>query len=218
MVGSSPGIGKSTACGHLVRQLRDAGLRVDHFAEEHILTRPEFGAVARAFNETGVVAPELLLSATAAFVASAQQDGYDVVVADALVPYVPSLRAWGHREDEIATFLGELEEVLRPLDPIFCFLDGDPADALPRAIEREEPGWAEWFVRKLAGYSGAPPVHDLPSAVAYLAEERAVFRRLLARDGWRVHVVPDAHRLPERAIGAALGAIVAAESLIPVRD
>lgn len=214
IVGSSPGIGKSTACTHLARRLRDAGLRVDHFAEEDILTRPAFAPVAWAFTETGVVAPEVLLSATTAFVAEARRGGWDVVVADALVPYVPSLRAWGHSEAEIAAFLDDLEAVLRPLDPAFCFLDGDPAEALPRAIEREEPGWADWFVDKLSRYEVTPPVHDLPSAVDYLADERAAFRRLLARAGWRVHLVSDAHRRSVAELDTALDVMVAAERLL----
>lgn len=47
--GVFPGIGKSMLCVGLPGWLADAGMRVDHFQEEEILTRPQYAAVAREF-------------------------------------------------------------------------------------------------------------------------------------------------------------------------
>ena len=68
--GVSPGVGKSTLCAGLSRWLTDAGLRVDHFREEEILTRPQFAAVAEAFKTTGTVGLRTLITASAEFVDS----------------------------------------------------------------------------------------------------------------------------------------------------
>lgn len=88
--GVSPGVGKSTLCAGLSQWLADAGLRVDHFREEEILTRPQFTAVAEGFKATGAVELETLITTTARFVESVLTSGDDVVIADALVPFVPS--------------------------------------------------------------------------------------------------------------------------------
>ena len=59
--GASPGIGKSTLCAGLSEWLSDAGLQVDHFQEEEILTRPQYADVASHFLATGEVEREALL-------------------------------------------------------------------------------------------------------------------------------------------------------------
>ena len=103
--GASPGIGKSTLCAGLSQWLAGAGLRVDHFREEEILTRPQFAAVAGHFQATGAVEPPALLTATTQFVDSVLARGDDVVVADALMPFVPSLLAMGHSDQAIHAFM-----------------------------------------------------------------------------------------------------------------
>jgi hypothetical protein len=77
--------------------LAGAGLRVDHFREEEILTRPQFAAVAEHFRAMGAVEAPMLLTATAQLVDSVLASAVDVVVADALMPFVPSLLAMGQR-------------------------------------------------------------------------------------------------------------------------
>jgi thymidylate kinase len=150
--GASPGVGKSTLCAGLSRWLADAGLRVDHFREEEILTRSEFGAVAEAFKATGTVGPGTLIAATAEFVDSVRASGDDVVIADALVPFVPTLLAMGHGEEMIDAFMTDLAEVLAPVCPVMVFLDGKAEVALSRAVRREGEQWLDWYVGKLARY------------------------------------------------------------------
>jgi Mrp family chromosome partitioning ATPase len=136
VVGAAPGVGKSTLCAGLTRALTDRGLSVDHFREEEILSRPAYAAVAAEFRANGVVRSDQLLAATVGYVGSATAD---VVIADALFPYLPSLRAWGHTPEQIAGFLDDLADIVRP---VVLYLDGDPLVLLPRAAAREtDPDW-----------------------------------------------------------------------------
>lgn len=193
--GASPGVGKSTLCAGLVGWLADAGLRVDHFREEEVLTRPQFSAVAESFERTGAVDLATLIAATAEFVDSVLVDGDDVVVADALVPYIPTVLAMGHEEETIGAFMTELTAVLAPVSPVMVFLDGNAEAALSRAVRREGARWLDWYVGKLAAYAVSPPVTDLASAVAYLQRERAVTLGAMARHEWDLVVIERADEL-----------------------
>jgi hypothetical protein len=189
--GVSPGIGKSTLAELLARR-RAPESRVDLFHEEDILSRAEFAEVAEQFRTSGVVDLSVLLDASARFVSSARK--FDVVVTDALFPFVPSLLAWGHDEHDIRTFVGALHDVLRPLDPVVVFLDGDAAEALQRASVRSGAGWLTSFIAKLGTYMVEPRVRDFADAVHYLRREREVTLRALSETGWKTIVLGDADR------------------------
>jgi hypothetical protein len=210
VLGAAPGVGKSTLCAGLARALADAGCSVDHFREEEILSRPAYAAVAAEFTAAGVVRPETLLTATAQYVTGVTAD---VVVADALFPYLPSLRAWGHTPDGIAGFLDELAHIVRP---VVLYVDGDPATALSRAAAREtDANWLDWYVGKLAAVPGSG-VHDLLTAAAHLRAERDLTLELLAR--WDIHVLPaaPADELLRRAHSLLTG-LVSADAECPGR-
>jgi thymidylate kinase len=128
--GASPGVGKSTLCAGLSQWLADTGLRVDHFREEEILTRSQFAAVAEEFKATGTVELGTLIAATVKFVEAVVASDDDVVIADALVPFVPTLLAMGHGEETIDAFLTDLTEVLAPVCPVMVFLDGNAESSL----------------------------------------------------------------------------------------
>ncbi|MFJ9626232.1 hypothetical protein ACIRU8_00905 [Streptomyces sp. NPDC101175] len=194
--GASPGVGKSTLCAGLSRWLADTGLRVDHFREEEILTRPQFASVAAEFETTGTVAPATLIASTARFVDAVVANGDDVVVADALMPFVPTLLAMGHGEAAIDAFMTQLTEVLARVHPVMVFLDGDAGAALSRAVTREGEQWLDWFIGKLAAHEVTPPVADLASAVTYLRHERAVTLDAVRRKGWGLVMIDRADERP----------------------
>jgi hypothetical protein len=127
--GVAPGAGKSTLCSALGAALADAGLRVDHFREEEILTRPEFASVAGEFRRTGAVELPTLLASSARFAAAIHAGGADVVVADALAPFVPTLLALGHGDQAIAAFTAELAGILSGVSHVLVYLDGSPGTA-----------------------------------------------------------------------------------------
>jgi thymidylate kinase len=194
VAGAAPGVGKSTLATALAGWLSAQGLAVDHFREEEILSRPEFAAVAAEFRAGGGVALATLRAAVAGYVTSIRAARTDVVVADALLPFVPSLLAWGHSEAAIADFLADLAGVLEPVTPILLFLDGDPQTALPRAAAREGgPEWLDWFLAKL----GVP---DVPAAAAVLTRQRDVTLRVVP---WPVHVIETDTRTPDDVLRAA---------------
>lgn len=187
--GVSPGVGKSTLCGRLSARLADAGLRVDHFREEDLFARPQFAAVAREFQSTGAVELNTLLTATARFVDAIRAEKVDVVVADALVPFVPSLLAWGHSDQAIESFIADLAQILAPVGPVLVYLDGSAETGLARAASREGPQWLDWYIAKLARYEVSPRVRDLASATRYLRRERAVTLAAARRQRWSLVLI-----------------------------
>ncbi|MDG5809208.1 hypothetical protein P9869_42715 [Streptomyces ossamyceticus] len=194
--GTSPGVGKSTLCAGLSQWLADTGLRVDHFREEEILTRPQFAGVAEEFKATGTVEPGTLIAATARFVDAVVANRDDVVIADALMPFVPTLLAMGHDEATIDAFMTDLTEVLARVRPVMVFLDGNAESALSRAATREGEQWLDWYVGKLSSYEVSPPVADTVSAVTYLRHERAVTLGAVRRKDWGLIVIERADELP----------------------
>ena len=205
--GVAPGIGKSTLCRRLAEQLSVGG-RVDHFAEEDVLSRPEFAAVATEFRADRRVDLDTLVDATARYAESAR--GFDISVADALLPYVPTALAMGHSDAVVTDFCLRLREALAGVPGILVFLDGDPRIALRRAADREGPRWLDWYVEKLAGYGVEPRVTDVESAIAYLRRERTVLFDAAATLGWGTVTVDagtelDADQILANAIAALAG-------------
>ncbi|MET9088668.1 hypothetical protein ABZX77_43470 [Streptomyces sp. NPDC004237] len=202
--GASPGVGKSTLCAGLSQWLTDTGLRVDHFREEEILTRAQFSAVADDFKATGTVALETLIAATAEFADAVVASGDQVVITDALMPFVPTVLAMGHGEETIDAFMTDLTEALARLRPVMVFLDGNAESALSRAVAREGEQWLDWYIGKLADYHVSPPVADTASAVQYLLRERAVTLGAVRRKNWGLIVIEEADELsPGEVLRAA---------------
>ncbi|MER0481433.1 hypothetical protein ABR737_24365 [Streptomyces sp. Edi2] len=190
VIGNSPGVGKSTLCHSLAAWLRDAGATVDHFQEADILTRPAFRRVAEEFADgNNSVHPETLIESTRTCLAESRTAGIDVLVTDALLPFIPSLVAWGHDEPAIAGVLHELTTAVEPTQVTVVYLHDDPSTALHRAITREGPDWEHWYLTKLAASPGTRSVHDLASAAAHLRHETTLTQRLLATTPWTVLTV-----------------------------
>ena len=180
--GVAPGIGKSTVASAVVMWLRERGLVVDHFREEDILSRPAFAAVATAFRESGRVEPSLLLAATDALVGDLPPG--DVTVLDSLLPFIPSLLAWGHDRATISTFVRDLTHVLRGVRLLTIYLDGSVESALEQAVGREGEAWLPWLIGRYAGT--AEPVTDLDSLAAHMEQRRQLTLSVLAEHSWDV--------------------------------
>ncbi|MGX1755737.1 hypothetical protein ACWIG5_02265 [Streptomyces lydicus] len=194
VIGNSPGVGKSTLCQHLAAWLKDTGATVDHFQEADTLTRPAFRPVAEEFaGGNHSVRPETLIESTRTYLAESRAAGIDVLVTDALLPFIPSLVAWGHDEPSITQVLHELTTAVEPTQVTVVYLHDDPSTALHRALTREGPDWANWYVTKLAASPGTRSVHDLTSAATHLRHETALTHRLLATTPWNVLTVDVAH-------------------------
>jgi hypothetical protein len=101
VIGSSPGVGKSTLCRAVpCRAVAEwlvgvgTGASVDHFEEADILTRSAFRPVAEEFGGgADSVRPETLVQSTRAHIAESLAAGRDYLVTDALLPYIPFLVA-----------------------------------------------------------------------------------------------------------------------------
>lgn len=182
-----PGSGKSTLCAALAGHYVAAGHTVDHFQEAEILTRPEFSRVASEFADgAGSVAPETLVDAFARYVDRNISDDTDLVITDALIPYIPSLLAWGHSEIEIAETIAQLEAVSAGVTVIVVLLAGDPESTLRRAIDREDDGWVESYIEKLSHWPGTAQVVSWPTAIDQLRQDADVSRRLISHSSWEL--------------------------------
>jgi hypothetical protein len=200
VAGSCPGIGKSTLCGAIVGWLAGVGLRVDHFEEEQVLSRPQFAQVAAEFTGTGVVESASFVDATVRYLADVAAAGTDVAVTDALVPWVPSLLAFGHSEQSVNRVLDEFAGRIASTPTVVVYLDGDADAALSRAVEREGPGWLDWFGAKLARYGRVTPDHTRADICDYLAQQRATELRVLKRQPWDLLIVENADELSPDAV------------------
>ncbi|MFJ8859513.1 hypothetical protein ACIRD8_13860 [Streptomyces sp. NPDC102451] len=222
VIGSSPGVGKSTLCRAVCEWLTGAGASVDHFEEPDILTRPAFRPVAEEFADgAGSVRPATLVACTRAYVAESTGAGRDCLVTDALLPFIPSLVAWGHDEEVLVQVMDELTRAVEPAEVTVVYVHDDPGTALRRAIEREGDAWGDWYVRKLAGSPGTRAVHDLASAADHLRREAELTRRLLARSPWRVLTVDvgtlDAHEAADRTRSRLADVLGIPEAPAPAR-
>jgi hypothetical protein len=200
VAGSCPGVGKSTLCRSLVGWLTDAGLRVDHFEEENVLSHPRFAQVAAEFTGTGVVDSASFVDATVRYLADAAANGVDVVVTDALVPWVPSLLAFGHTEQGINAVLDGFAAQIVAYPTLAIYLDGDADTALDRAAAREGPGWMEWYGAKLARYGRVDAKPTRADLCDYLSHQRATELRVLRRQPWRLVVLERADELSPAAV------------------
>lgn len=137
VVGSSPGVGKTTLCRAVAQWLTSFGASVDHFEEADILTRAAFRPVAEEFaGETAAVQPATLIECTRAYVAESLAAGKDYLVTDALLPFIPSLVAWGHDEPALVQVMADLSRAVRPAQVTVVYVHDDPETALRRAVER----------------------------------------------------------------------------------
>jgi thymidylate kinase len=208
VAGSSPGVGKTTLCRSLARWLAEAGLRVDHFEEEHVLSHPRFARVAAEFTGTGVVDSASFVEATVGYLADAASAGVDVAITDAWVPWIPSLLAFGHTEQSIHAVLDDFTRKIDAVPTLAVYLDGDADTALRRAVAREEPGWLTWFGDKLARYGLVPADPTRTDLLDYLTKQRQTELRALERQPWHLVVVERAHeRAPDAVLDIVLGAV-----------
>lgn len=205
----APGAGKSSIAGVLAEELAHRHTVV-LFEEAEILTEACFAEVANEFRTVGRVVSETLLRCTRRYLAGLE--GVDIVVLDALLPFIGSLMGWGADLRRVSKFVDSLAETLESLGcvTVFVYLDGEPSAALDRAIAREaDPRWLDWLIATLRDADG-PPVLDRPSLERFLERRRESATRLLSKPGrpWTLRVIHDAvERSPEDVLTAVRGAL-----------
>lgn len=200
--GVAPGVGKSTLAAGVADWCAGLGVRVDHFREAEILSRPAFSGVARQFRDRDRVAPDALLDAIESYLAALDADGMDVAILDALLPFIPSLLAWAYDDAAVGAFVTDLTELLRGRPLLVLYLDGDPEQAIARAVGREDPGWLAWLVSRYVGVRCGGPVRDAASLVEHFRRRRRLTLRLLIERGWDL-VVLDADAVSAAGLLAA---------------
>jgi hypothetical protein len=196
--GAVPGLGKSTLAKGLADRLRHSGFDVELFEEHEILVRPEFEALVGEWRSTDRVSFATLIASTNAYLDSCRRRAAGACVLDSLLPFLPSLLAWGCSDSEIDAFFRQLDLDLDGFEVLHIQLEGDVKRALQRATEREDDEWLKRFVTKVGGYEEQRgSAHDFESVVAYLTTATKRSNELLSRAPWRVWFV-DAD--PEKSV------------------
>jgi len=186
VTGSVPGAGKSSLARELAAAFEADNRRVELFREEDIRRDAAFGQVMYEFDAVGEVQLATLLGAAADYLTSVRERGSDVVVLDALLPYLPSLLAWGYTDDDISNFFDRLAELFDGFAVLELHLVANPRVALARAAEREGGAWLNDHIAKVSRFTsmrGAPTLDDV---VAFYRGAIARSGRLLARSRWPV--------------------------------
>lgn len=195
---------------HLGDRLDAGGREVVVFLESMIGEREEFAEVMSSFRATGSATRAALLAATRRFADSYRAGPPAVVIQDMLLPYLPSLLAWGFSDTEIVELFGDVAAACSGIELIQVHLDGSPKLSLQRAVDREDSSWLSWMIAKVSRYADAPtPLTDLPSLVDYFEGARQRTHRLLAEAPWPV-VVIDADHGQEHALNDARRAVTEA--------
>ena len=206
LAGAAPAVGVSSTARGLRSELSSRGLRVELVEAEELLTRASFAPVARELAVTGNATSETLLEAVEAFLVDVEHS--DVVVCDALFPFVDNLVEWGHGELAIDGFAAALDERLAGTPYVLVYLDADIPAALRLAAGREPEGWLEWYVDQLVANEPSALLSPLEQAAGLLAERRDLTLRLAREHGWQLVRITDTDVLPlddlRRRVVAAL--------------
>lgn len=210
VLGSCPGIGKTTLAEALVANLRTEGLAVAWFPEEAVLEHPAFATVADTFRKTGGVVPGELLAASEVFARSWSTCEDDVLIIDALFPFVTSLLASGYSERETDAFVRSLWDIVRPAQPLTIYVDGDARVALRRAHEGRGEAWMSDWTARVRRWNIDPPLRDVAAIARHFERERAFTLRLLEDLGWTYTRIDAASETPDAMRDRALGVIHAA--------
>jgi hypothetical protein len=206
VTGASPGLGKSSLAEALVVTLRTAGRPARLFREGDITSERDFSAVMNELQSTGEVQLDTLLAAADAFLTSARAGSSDVLVHDALFPYLPSLLAWGYADDDIAAFFVRLATLFDGFDVIELHLVGDVRKGLAGAAEREGGDWLDRHLAKVAQYRPRQQITTNEDVAVYYDAGAARSRTLLAAAPWRT-VFIDTDRGREHVLAVARAAI-----------
>ena len=206
VTGAAPGLGKSTMARCLGGRLEAGGREVVTLLESVIAERDEFADVMSSFRSTGTATGAALVEATRRLAATFRERDA-IVVQDMLLPYLPSLFAWGFSDEDIVDLFARISAACSGVELVQVHLDGSSALSVPRAVEREGLSWLDWLIAKVDRYADASaPVTDLASLVEHLERARRRARTLLAEAPWPV-VVVDADRGADRAIDDAALAV-----------
>jgi len=206
VAGASPGLGKSTVTRGLGDHLSGDGREVVVFLEAMIGERDEFADVMASFRANGAASRGVLTEA-ARRLADTYRDGAAVVVQDMVLPYTPSLLAWGFSDSEIIEMFNEIATACSGIRLIQLHLDGSPAASLPRAVAREDPSWLAWMTAKVSKYADATaPVSDLTALVEYFDRASRRTLTLLGKAPWPV-VIINSDRGRDQTLEDAINAI-----------
>lgn len=188
VTGGAPGVGKSSLVGYLAERIDDASV----FAEEEILTADEFAELIGIWRHGAVPSIEVLDRAATAHLDRCRTENASTFIQDALLPYLPSLYAWGYDDETIAGWFDQLARSAEGFLLVQLHLSGDPVQALGRAAVREGPDWIDQMLARALTWAGGEGVRDLTSLASLFRRWDGRSQRLLSKSPWSAVVIdPD---------------------------
>ena len=168
--GASSGAGKSTLSSRLHQALQQANVPTQWLYEDDVQHLDLFAPVMAYMRGEGYTdMPSACLAATTRLVA-AYAEGDTVVIADSILPYYDWLLAAGYDEATLQTFNQQLQDLIRPLDPLIVYLQADIATVLQRAIDQRGEQWLRDLILFMNTWNAnkGSRISDQADVIAYL--------------------------------------------------
>ena len=128
-----------------------------------------------------------LVAAAGEYLGCCRRRSADAYVVDSLLPFLPSLLAWGRSDAQVAEFFRQLARLMHSFDVLHVQLEGDVRRSLNRAVEREGNDWLEQLVMKVRSYEDeGGEASDFDSVVAYFESATRRSHELLRSGPWPV--------------------------------
>ncbi len=179
--GVSPGAGKTTLSDWLRLELTEQGASVVWIEEHHVHDLEMFEEVVKVFTR-GADDYETPLLKAAEKLAQQYLDKDNIVLTDSLFPSYTWLFSSGVSKTTISEFNQKLAAILKPLNPLIIWLDGDVPVLLRRAVEQRGDDWLKGLIESLNTYTYLPvrPVTDIDGVESFFKELQSLQADMLA--------------------------------------
>jgi hypothetical protein len=199
--GPGCGLGKSTLSIRLFEQVRVQGFPARLVREEEVLRIPEFSEYVRQVENGNGDDSATLLDCCRAFVADLERRQPEISVLDSILPCWDWLFTAKCTYDVVESFSQNLSDLMRELEPILVYVEGDIQTALSRAIADRGETWA---LNLAKARTGKRQIADL---MVYLTELRSAADAMVESwyyDTIRVNTIENS---VEEAVNEALDTI-----------
>jgi thymidylate kinase len=186
--GVSPGAGKTTLSEWLRLELTNQGSSIVWIEEHHVNNLEIFAEIVKVFTR-GAEDYETPLLKTAEMLVQQYVNKDDIILMDSLFPSYTWLFASGVPKTIISEINQKLADVLKPLDPLIVWLDGDVPVLLRRAVKQRGDEWLSDLIESINSYTYAPvrPVTDMNGVESFFRGVQILQSEMLSE--WKYEVL-----------------------------
>jgi thymidylate kinase len=178
--GVSPGAGKTTLSDWLRLELTNQGANVVWIEEQHVNDLEMFAEVIKVFTKGADDYKTPLLKAAEMLVQEYQHKD-QIVLTDSLFPSYTWLFASGVPRMVISEINQKLADILKLLNPLIIWLNGDVSTLLQRAIKQRGEDWLKDLIESINSYTYAPvrPIVDIVEVESFFKELKVLHLDML---------------------------------------